>query len=477
MDIEKPFENHPEFDEGIARRELVDVLLGGTPAIHKAGERYLPRYAAEGAEEYRDRLKLTRLWSGYAKALAFHADRVFEEPIKTRAGAVLPEQWPEWVRNIDGKGSSLNKWAHSYFYAGEHHGIAHALADGTTAETVASEGRGFLSLVTANQLRNWKREFGELVEIRIAERGDNGEERRRIITPTEWVVYERVNGGVERKVDEGPWGLGVITLSSWIAQSAILDDADEFVTSPFLQSTAEVNLEHYQSNSTQRNALEMVRRPIFVQLGDIDAPGAMGGSILIESEAEPGKASFESVDQSIGPVEVGFKDLELLREEVATMTGQSLLNDAPGSRTATEKSLRSAEASCGVQRLANECGEGVNNALFHMGLWAGVDIVDATEINQEVGIKVKDHIELVWRLATEFGTAPKRMQRLLIDEYMRGGKIGRSTDVEGLLEEADNLREQEDSGDEVADIIADARDRVASEGNAENALAALRASE
>lgn len=450
MDVAKPFEQHPHYQEVLSRIELVDALEGGSRAMRRAGEKWLPRFAAESKEEYGERLRLSRLAPIYKRGLTFHADRVFEKPVKVRAAARLPARWDEIRRDIDGMGTTLQQWSYRFFKLGEHHGIAHVLADSSIETAPVNDSRGYLRLVSARQLYNWKHEGQELVEVRISERDNDGESVARIIRPTEWGVFREKD---QEQIDGGEWGLGYIPFVSWRTTPPLVDEEwDEFVPVPYLMETAEIALDHYRSYSVQQSSLSIARRPKYLAkgLGKGWKPQAMGGSMLININGdELENAEFRSITEEVQTLELGYKDLDRLREEAALETGQSLLHDQPGTRTATERALDSAEASCGVQRLANVCADAINEALFHLGQFSGVDMVDTVELNQDVAISVGDDLEALWRLATDFGVAPSRMREMLLDEYSRRGIISPSTNKKGLLEEAEEIVGDESDAEEV----------------------------
>lgn len=488
MDVERPFERHPHYEETLERIRLVDTLIGGSSAMRKAGEEYLPRYEGESANQYGARIKFTRLAPLYRSALKFHADRVFEEPVKVKSGAVLPRRWEEIERDIDGNGASLQSFAYRFFKLGEHHGIAHILVDGSRTPGAAEFSRGYLRIISAKQLFNWRRERGELVEIRISERTEDGEEACRIIRPDEWAVFRKRDG---LELESGPWSLGYIPLNTWKADPDLEEELDEFVAAPYLEDVAELNLQHWRSHSTQENALHLARRPKYIAKGlGKNWAATMGGSMLItvnfdEEDAETqaallSAATFEAVSEDTGPITVGYTDLDRIVEEAARTTGQSLINDQPGTRTATEKALDTAEASCGVQRLTNGSGDAINAALFDLGQFSGTTMLDTVELNQDVGINVNEDLEAVWRLATDLGgVMGVRSREMVIDEHLRRGVISPSTDTDGLLEEAE---EAANEADRTAEGVLERARRIAAEqgdedGDTSTILAGLRNSE
>lgn len=88
---------------------VIDALMGGTAAMRKAGETYLPQQPREDDEDYQYRLKTATLFPAYSRTVGVMAGKPFSKQ------AVLSEDTPERIRelaeNIDGEGRSLHVFA------------------------------------------------------------------------------------------------------------------------------------------------------------------------------------------------------------------------------------------------------------------------------------------------------------------------------------------------------------------------------
>jgi hypothetical protein len=121
----------PEHHRATALANLPRTLMGGTKAMRAAGERYLPKFAAETQANYNARLGRSTLFNAFKKTVADMTGRVFSKPIVL--GKDVPPELVEYAENIDLTGRHLNIFARDVFYDSLQPGIGFIYVDAPPA--------------------------------------------------------------------------------------------------------------------------------------------------------------------------------------------------------------------------------------------------------------------------------------------------------------------------------------------------------
>src|SRR5690349_7077559 len=105
---------------------MITTLLGGTEAMRKAGEKYLPKSPKAGDTAYQLRRDQSWLFGGYKRILASLAGKPFKRAI---AITDMPPVLEALIENVDQRGAQLNVFAADLFHSLLKLGSVHILID------------------------------------------------------------------------------------------------------------------------------------------------------------------------------------------------------------------------------------------------------------------------------------------------------------------------------------------------------------
>jgi hypothetical protein len=108
-------------------RRLPTALMGGTQAMRRLGNLYLPQEPAESPAAYSVRLNRSFLFNGFAKTVRDMAGKVFAKPIAV--GDDVPPEIVRYTENIDLQGRNLDVFAHDVFTDTLPDGIGYILVE------------------------------------------------------------------------------------------------------------------------------------------------------------------------------------------------------------------------------------------------------------------------------------------------------------------------------------------------------------
>lgn len=363
---------------------LTGDLMGGTSAMRKAGERYLPKWPDEDKKDYQDRLGASTLFPAFPETVEALSAKPFSKPITVSED--VPEQIVELLPNIDMEGRNLHNFGHDVMLQVMESGLAGILVDvpvrGEGVRTVADEAaagiRPYWVLVKPGQILGWKakRVKGEwqLTQLRIMEsvEEDEGEfgtaciQQVRVLAPGAWATYRKADKGTEWVVHEsGTTSLSVIPFAPAYGKRT------GFMTAkPPLLEVAHLNVKHWQSQSDQDNILHMARVPIIAMIGvdgQLDKDGnrlpvklSIGASSI---NALPREADMKFVEHTGAAIEAGQNSLNDLRDQMRQAGAEFLVLEQQVEKSATQTSSEDSVSMCKLQRVANSVEDSIDLAL------------------------------------------------------------------------------------------------------------------
>lgn len=353
---------------------LVDALLGGSPAMRKAREKYLPKETDEETPQYEIRLKRAHLFPGVKDALRRVVGRPFTKPV-TVQGA-LPKTMAKVAVDVDRAGTSIHAFARAAFRAGARYGLTHVLVDAPQFDGVATDEeidvlnlRPYLAAISARDLFYWRFDRAtdgvrRLAEIRYTfqdEEADVGGAVR-TVKRIRRLLRDAVETWVQRDEkwtleSSGPNRVGRILLRTAVFCPG--DGDDPFSAELPFGDLADVNLEHWQCSADQSALMRVARFPLLFfwekngnspdTLGKPEKAKAtqvvVGPNRLTRSHAE--QADFRFVEHNGAAVGAGVKELERLEERMV-MLGLRPLVERTGDQTATGQAIDEARDSTDV---------------------------------------------------------------------------------------------------------------------------------
>ncbi len=364
------------------RIALMDALMGGTEALRKAGETYLPRYEAESTKNYEYRRNRSVLLNIFKRSVSILVGKPFSKPVQIKED--FPPELLPMVEDVDRNGNHLNTFARNVFQDALVNGLTHvlveypnvaAVAPGTLADERALNAEPYFCHVPHKDIIAAYAEtingVETLTQVRIKEQTTrtNGWEEQvieqvRILYRDRWELWQK-NGKRWEMDDGGPNTLGFIPLLTFYAERE-----DFMVSRPPLTDLAHLNIAHYQSSSDQRNILTLTRFPLLAGRGlnDEEATVDIGPNKLLTSASKDGE--FYYVEHSGAAIAAGRVDLEDLKLEMSMIAVD--LTKRSGDITATEISTDTAQSTSLLQDLAMRFGDFLESCFLVAGQWKGI---------------------------------------------------------------------------------------------------------
>lgn len=385
----------PGYEAMAKRWPLLDTLLGGTPAMRAAGSLYLPPHRKEEASKYQDRLRSSVLLPAYESALDMAVSRPFAKPV-TYSGD-LPPGLDDFWNWADDNGRSMTLVARDLFYWGLHHGHCHVLVDnpanvGTNQRQQRQLGVSPQAIVIkAPQLFGWRYRRGdrglELDQIRFFEHrvtpvGDYGEKPETTIKviqratadgPGWWRRFKQVDDGAWVAVEEGAYELDRIPLVTWYGERI-----GRLMSRPPFETVAHMNVQHWQSDSSQHDLLQFARVGVWFAKGwdkkELDA-GLTIGAHRFTGSTNP-EADLRVVEHSGAAIKAGADSIEVLERRMRE-AAHDVITRAPTQPMAATTSI------LGEQRHESQIGAWVselNHAIYEIvefaADWIGQELPD-----------------------------------------------------------------------------------------------------
>lgn len=291
---------------------MVSTILGGSEAVKKAGETYLPQFPNETEADYEYRRANGKFTNIYADILSTLSEKPFGEMLTLADNA--SDTMKKLSQDIDGRGNNLHVFASATFEDGINNAIDWILVDYTRARERADGRRLTLAEEASQGLRPYwvhvpatrmlavysdvirgqevfvharMREdvtvrdgFGEVCveRVRVLDRQpvfevlEDGTVTDQVVdyAPATFAVYEkravtgRRTSSSWQIIDSGAITLGVIALVPFITGKRI-DGSWRFT--PPMQGAADLQIEHYQQETALKAAKETVAFPMLAGNG------------------------------------------------------------------------------------------------------------------------------------------------------------------------------------------------------------------
>jgi len=468
---------------------MVSAMLGGAPAMRKAGQKYLPKFTNETQADYDVRLKSAKFTNIFVDIVSTIASKPFGKEVMIETNSARVEALLE---NIDGQGSHISIFAANSFY----HGVGYSLdwifvdftkgvPDGATvAQEQAIGARPYWVHIPAQEMIAVYSEMIGGVETIIHARfeeehvvrdgwGETEVERVRVLNrevstdangvrsagPATWELWEeRKNaGGIGEwfKIEEGAISIGVIPIVPFIAGRR---EGSSWRVKPPLEDAAYLQVEHYQQESGLKYAKELTAFPMLAGNGVNPPEGADGKpspvpvgpkTVLyapMNGDGEHGEWTF---------IEPNANSLRFLAEDIKATEaalrelGRQPLTAQSGNITTITAAFAGDKAHSVIEALALNFKDTLENALRLTALWLGeIDEPEVT-IDTDFALALKDNDGTADLL--EARKNGDLSQETLWDELKRRGKLSDNFDPEieraRLLEEApsDPMEEETDA--------------------------------
>jgi hypothetical protein len=381
---------------------IVDALLGGTPAMRKAGKTYLPQWPGETKEAYDARLATATLFPAFPRTVEVLAGKPFSKPVTLTDD--VPARIREWCdTDIDMQGRNLHAFAASLTEAALARGIEGILVDSpptvkgaTAADEKVAGIRPYWVQVRAGNILGWRSQringaevFTQLrlLEQVIEDDGEFGEkeiEQVRVLVPGGWATYrepEKVDANGKKEWilhDQGTTALPVIPFVPAYGKRT------GFMTAvPPLLELAHMNVEHWQSKSDQQTILHVARVPILFGKNLGETTVTVGAGSLVNADHE--HSDLRYVEHSGAAIEAGRLSL-LDLEDRMRQVGAELLVIKPGKTTVAQTVAENEAGMCALQRLVEDVEDAIDAALQLTAMFIGEKRGGNIQIFKDFGV-------------------------------------------------------------------------------------------
>lgn len=356
---------------------VIDALLGGTPAMRKAGKTYLPQQPRESDDDFKYRLSTSTCFPAFERTLVVMAGKPFSKEVTP---SDVPQPVLDLLPSIDDKGSSLHTFAFRAFREMVSHGFGGILVDHTKTEgqavTVADTKRmgarpywvhykhnqvlGARFTQSANGLQLVLLRLLETVEEEDGDYGSQEVQQVRVLRPGTWEIHRNGKDG---------WVLhdsGKTTLDRIPFVFLVANPIGPMEGRPPLKDLAYLNVKHWQQQSDQDASIRYATKPLVYATGltGQDAITASSDSII----KLPPNADLKVAQGRAEAVTVGRNELDALEQQMI-QTGAELLVAKPGQRTATEASNDAEANKSSLQSLVEDFEDALDQCLQFSADW------------------------------------------------------------------------------------------------------------
>lgn len=434
------------------RWDLLRALLGGTTAMRKAGETYLPRETDEPLLTWQNRLNRSILYEALKDTIDSITSRPFSKPVSI-AGE-LPESISMLAHDVDRTGRNLTQYSRSLFRKALTDGLAHTFVDfpetggvQTRAEEKALRMRPTLIEYEAPDIIGWRQgDDGSLQEVRIQESrlepvGSYGDEKVkyiRVYRPGEFELWkEAPNSEEQYKVREGPMTFKKDGRLAIPLVTLYLTRTDFMVADPPLEALAWLNVAHWQSDSDQRNILRFARAGLLFMKGltaeDVKKRVVIGANQTFKTTSEEADAKF--VEHSGKAIGAGQADLDKLEERMEVLGLQPLISRR-NFGTATGQAIDEAKDQTDAEAYVRATEEALYNILVTAAAWTNEELAEdvSAEIFSDFGATVKSEVDVkILKASVSEGLIS---HETYLQEIKRRGILSEAVDVQTEMENA-----------------------------------------
>lgn len=453
--------NHAYLDM-LERWELCNDLMGGTPSMRAAGEKWLRKFPKESPTAYKNRLAVTTLFNVYGTTIQTLVGRVFREPVSLTENT--DPRCIEWASDIDRQGRDLNAYARDCLTDLLVFGKCHTMPEFPNTDQLKealrkpyldladermNDVRPYFAKVSPMSLIGWDgasisgREM--LARIRVYESHWRREgEWSQVEEETIRVVYpDHVQIWTKQKKEgwvPGPeiaTTLGEVNLTTGYARRTGF-----LMSSPVLEDLAWLNHKHWNSQSDQDNILHVVRAAILLLKGfteDDMKYVEVGSSIALRHSSTDVEVKY--VEHTGAGIEAGSKALADLVDEMQASGAGDLLTARPGNETATARAISEARTLSPLQAVALYLQDHLEESFKMAGRWIGEpDIAVGVRVNTDLGSSVETSEEI--KLLQADAAAGRISNEDYLREAQARGLYDSEVPLEDLLERA---REEQDA--------------------------------
>jgi hypothetical protein len=369
----KVYEPSAAWSRMAERWALLDTLKGGTLAMQRAGQRYLPIEPREDEDAYRSRLARSVCPPYTERLISMLAGMLTRKPVRLDN---VPDVIQQHLYDVDLSGNDLNVFLQEIAKTAVRYGHVGVLVDYPRGDEgddtpVTDFNRPYWSSYAPSQILGWRTDVvngaQKLTQLRLYEQvvvpyGDFGEEQVeqvRVLEIGRFRLYRKQasNSRDWELISEGETSLAdtIPFAVAYSGRTGILE------STPPLEEVAWLNLKAYRCESDQANILHVAAVPRYNLFGvpaEVDELEAGPNSAM----AFPVDARAEFTEPTGTSYQARFTELDRIEKQIAELglaavLGQNMTNQAAESK-AIERSQGDAAlqaVAIGLQNLIDSC--------------------------------------------------------------------------------------------------------------------------
>lgn len=376
------------------RWEVLDILLGGTPAMRDASEELLPKHERESWDKYLKRLRRSVLTEFYADGIETCVAKPFSKPLSYEGE--LPEALEPLVDDADLRGTNVTNFAREWAHDTVHRGLSHFLVDypvggaATSADIRELGLRPFFTAIPASDLRGWRLQtirgreiltvirFREIVTDEVGDYFEEEVEQYRVIK-VDPLTGQGAFGVWRKGTDDGAWkehesgpykfpgaiGNGIPLVTAYTKRVGPME------ARPPLEKIGHLNVRHWRSDSEQQDILQFARVGILWATGltkeELKRGLTIGGNRWTGSTNPDAKLTI--VEHTGKSIESGFRDLERLERQMQELLAERVEGRATGDVKATGQLLSEGKKQSTLGSWIMRWNQGLVNGFRFAGMW------------------------------------------------------------------------------------------------------------
>ena len=444
--------------------DLIDDLCGGTRAMQRAGQKWLPKEEGESLKAYRVRLARTQLYGALKDTLRRLRSKPFSEHVTL--SEKLPDAIAAMEKNVDGEGQDLTQFAAQVFDDASKRGMTILFTTYPNLEVagesedqratrinaqVSSTIQPYIVHIKAEDFLEAKStpdpvegrtitlfRYREWATVNEGDWGSKRVQRVRVLRPDSWELWEKDEQGQDKKVGGGSTSLKRIAIVPIYFQRTGF-----FCAEPPMLELAWCNLEHWQSNSDQKHILRFSRFGLLFYAGkarrkadgsDDDSAPVVGPSRWIEG---PEGSTLNVVEPKGTAIAAGRQDVLDIEARMEVL-GLAPLMERTGDVTATGRAMDESRMQSDIQSWIRSLELGLARAFALAAEWKNATLP------AEFRVKIFSDFGISSRAAAEITAILQAKRDGLITharalkEMQRRSMLGEDMNVEEEVEAAQN---------------------------------------
>ena len=424
---EKPDTRSSDFEAMLPYWNMVETILDGTPAMRKAGDKYLPKFPKEVKSDYKYRLENAKFTNIYRDIVESLAAKPFSKRLTIIDGS-SSESVDALIDDIDGRGNSLHSFAASMMFHGVNDAIDWVFVDKPPVPEGASQAQEkeigarpyWVHIHAKNMLAVYSAVIDgkeEFIHARILEKGkarvgfeEKEVERVRVLNrellptgkyaPATFAIWENKKNETTKtdewvEIETGSISIGVIAIVPFIAGRR---KSGSWQIVPPMHDAAFLQIEHYQQETNLKSAKEQACFPMLVGNGTlppIDEEGKPAEivtgpkTVLISPPNTEGTAGeWKFIEPSASSLKFLASEIELTEQQLREL-GRQPLTAQTGNLTVITTAFAASKANTIIQAWVLNLKDTIENALALTALWLGDPSVPKVDIFTDFSVDME----------------------------------------------------------------------------------------